>query len=81
MKRFTAGWNQPGYPPVKEPAEFNSEAAAREFILTELREQMDREEQPELVEDWEDCIKCIENGDTDVSACDGYNYWIEEREE
>jgi len=81
MKRFTAGWNQPGYLPEMEPAEFNSESAAREFILTELRECLDRETAWERVPDWEDCILCIENGDTDVSACDGYNYWIEEREE
>lgn len=89
MSKWSAGWNQPGYLPESDPAEFDDYTDAVSYLVDEIRERADDAEDTEMggerdkflnaaqdLEWWTE-HEIDEPEDVSVSAW-GWVFWIQE---
>ena len=82
---WIAGYNQPGYLPDMEPAEFDNFGEAAAFLIEELQldaERMADEGRDEAAEQcealWKDLLEETPHNREWSGAARGFEYWIKE---
>ena len=76
--RFVAGFNQPGYMPDNDPAEFDNFDEAKRYILWWLNHAEEYAETDDAATDLCHFTRAInlESGPFSIQAPDGYIYWV-----
>lgn len=75
---FTAGWNMPGTLPEMDPEEFEGFGDAKSFIVEEMEEQWDEENDDDVADHWREVIAGTMTNEKEFSEIgpDGYVYWV-----
>ncbi len=89
MKTYTFGFNQPGYLPDEDPIESDNFDDAQSICIDELENAGDIAANSDDADAANDCEAAKEvaeqwranDGPHWLTYCDGYAYWIEERDE
>lgn len=75
--KWFAGWNMPGYMPDCEPAEFDSQDAAKRYIIGELKryeDEVETESEAETICAFAEDVN-LQSGEFSAQCC-GYVYWV-----
>jgi hypothetical protein len=74
---FIAGWNMPGYMPDSEPEQFDTQDAAKRYIIAELKmseDQAETEEEAEIICAFAEDVN-IQSGEFSAQ-CGNWVYWV-----
>lgn len=77
---FIAGWNQPGYLPESDPAEFDTFDEAKRYIIDEMLQLADEVESEDDAEEISGAAEDVnlESRPFTAGPFDGYVFWVVE---